>query len=375
MREKEKSYYETLKNNPKDYVSGKLFVVENGITKPIEGKWFKLMGDGIPFIYYTDLTREQNEAGVPEPPHPLELIMSFTSERTITATPALGDSIFTFEQEAGIDSKLGNWIKKNEEKEKIEKKEREERKNRLENGIKNIKNKQNDMPGINGIPVALTLDKYDALIVDGWERDIDFLIKNKYTNTHKRGLHCALDISSRFPSKVGVYATHKGTISINLGGTNPLYLQNNDIRTVYAHMHSYDILVKNGAEVEIGTLLGYMGNAGTRGNHLHYEIQYNITAIKELDNTGAYGVFSSGDVWKSINIFTYEGEILPNGETLGRAIPNASYYLTLKDYLFYFKRANDIIALQYAPNYTILGALYTVPRSENLLKWLKNNGL
>ena len=144
MTEKEKSYYETLKNNPKDYVFGKLFVVENGITKPIEGKWFKLMGDGIPFIYYTDLTREQNEAGVPEPPHPLELIMSFTSERTITATPApaLGDSIFTFEQEAGIDSKLGNWIKKNEEKEKVE---REERKNRLkDNSIKDFQ-KNNEL--------------------------------------------------------------------------------------------------------------------------------------------------------------------------------------------------------------------------------------
>ena len=57
MTSLEREYYNNIKNNPEDYVFNQLFFIENNAIKPIEGKWFKLLADGIPIIISTSERR------------------------------------------------------------------------------------------------------------------------------------------------------------------------------------------------------------------------------------------------------------------------------------------------------------------------------
>ena len=219
---------------------------------------------------------------------------------------------------------------------------------------------------------------YPMFINGGWERSLGYMNKYKNTATHIRGLHCGLDMVcyALAGERIPIYATHDGIITdITKGNTNPLFLQNGVIRTVYAHMYLKDILVNKGDKINAGDVLGYMGSENALGRHLHYEIQFNIPELAKIDNTGEYSldIFNGGRQWKSINVFTYEGALTANGQALGRAIPDGSDLL-LSNYTNYFRSASEIIALG-TDAYALLGGIYTVPRSKALLNWLKNNGL
>lgn len=51
MTDKEREFYEKIKNDPEDFMFDLLFEYdENGNVKPIQGKTLKLMGDGIPMV-------------------------------------------------------------------------------------------------------------------------------------------------------------------------------------------------------------------------------------------------------------------------------------------------------------------------------------
>ena len=256
----------------------------------------------------------------------------------------------------------------------------------LEDKVKNAKTpilSKSKTAGVNGIPVDLIFwdgktNTYPMFINGGWERSIAYMNKYKNTNTHVRGLHCGLDMVCYAPmsEKIPIYATHNGIVTdIGTNGTNPVFLENGAIRTVYAHMYLKDILANKGDEISVGDVLGYMGSENAEGRHLHYEIQFNIPELAKIENTGEYSlpIFNNGRQWKSINVFTYEGAPTADGQALGRAIPDGSDLL-LSNYTNYFRNATEIIQLG-TEAYALLGGIYTVPRSEVLLNWLKNNGL
>ncbi|MBR5228135.1 MAG: M23 family metallopeptidase [Clostridia bacterium] len=83
-----------------------------------------------------------------------------------------------------------------------------------------------------------------------------------------------------------IYAAQAGTVRVAANGAAGLdwsygyHVQikhtdidpNNDYYTVYAHMNSMPV-VKAGQEVDVGTLIGYVGNTGNSyGAHLHFEV-------------------------------------------------------------------------------------------------------
>ena len=57
MTLEESIYYNNLRNNRNlnDYVFDLLFIIENGTVYPKDNVTFKLMSDGIPYVYYGDL--------------------------------------------------------------------------------------------------------------------------------------------------------------------------------------------------------------------------------------------------------------------------------------------------------------------------------
>lgn len=278
---------------------------------------------------------------------------------------------------------LAELLEKSRADDTENKKKREEAKLKAETE-NNSKSKENSAltklePGKNGRPVQLYFgnEMLPMQLTGGWERGISaFLEGNKRSSEHIRGLHCAVDIAcSGTSAKIPIYATHSGTVQIGIDATNAVYIQDGVFRTVYAHMWSKDILVKNKEEIEVGHLIGYMGSAGGRSVHLHYEIQYNISTIAQLADTGEYGVFSSGKIWKSINPFTYEGEPTPDGQPLGRAIPGSLLF-----HLYTENFVNIQILINYWAEYKgnlsyFSEFLRTIPRCEALLNWLKANGL
>jgi murein DD-endopeptidase MepM/ murein hydrolase activator NlpD len=71
-----------------------------------------------------------------------------------------------------------------------------------------------------------------------------------------------------------VYATHRGVVTLTPNSWpagNHLSLQGTRYRSGYAHLMSF--AVENGALVERGTLIGYVGSTGqSSGPHLHYDI-------------------------------------------------------------------------------------------------------
>lgn len=94
--------------------------------------------------------------------------------------------------------------------------------------------------------------------------------------TRKKGVHKGLDMGAKMGELV--YATAGGKVT--RASVNGLYGNMVEIKhkfgfkTRYAHLSK--ILVKKGDEVDVGTVIGKVGNTGrSTGPHLHYEIQIN----------------------------------------------------------------------------------------------------
>lgn len=97
--------------------------------------------------------------------------------------------------------------------------------------------------------------------------------KRKDPVNNKKGFHTGID----FRGKVGdkIYATADGVVKKafrNGGYGNYVLLSHgNGYTTSFAHMQTF--LVKKGARVKRGQLIGFVGNTGrSTGSHLHYEI-------------------------------------------------------------------------------------------------------
>ncbi len=104
-----------------------------------------------------------------------------------------------------------------------------------------------------------------------------------YFGSRWGGFHRGIDISNNIGTKV--YVSGNGVVIEskfgNSYGNYILVQHKNGFRTRYAHLSKR--LVKVGAEVKQGDLIGLMGNTGTSyGSHLHYEIYYNGNLINPL---------------------------------------------------------------------------------------------
>jgi hypothetical protein len=119
MTEQERKYYEELKSNPKDWNFDNLFNInEKGEAIPKEGTWFRLMSDNLPMFFptiqkRTDLLNDvttsnfQNKSANTQTSS-LKMASIFDDDEIDTPSN-IGNSIFDFEKEAGIDSKMKNW--------------------------------------------------------------------------------------------------------------------------------------------------------------------------------------------------------------------------------------------------------------------------
>lgn len=96
------------------------------------------------------------------------------------------------------------------------------------------------------------------------------IITQKYLNylKEKSGYHPGIDYRARTPLKVYSPVRGKvsstgaiGRVSVKIEGTN-LYF-------IFLHLSKFS--VGAGAEVAVGTLIGYTGSAGTSAPHLHVE--------------------------------------------------------------------------------------------------------
>jgi murein DD-endopeptidase MepM/ murein hydrolase activator NlpD len=99
-----------------------------------------------------------------------------------------------------------------------------------------------------------------------------------------RKFHKGIDLTALKGSPI--YSTAKGTVIIaanyNDGYGNKVVVDNGyGYETIYAHLNK--ILVHTGQELELGELIGQVGNTGiSQAPHLHYEIRYHGQAINPL---------------------------------------------------------------------------------------------
>ncbi|TAL89404.1 MAG: M23 family metallopeptidase [Candidimonas sp.] len=57
----------------------------------------------------------------------------------------------------------------------------------------------------------------------------------------------------------------------------------NTYSTVYAHQSRFKNALKQGADVEKGQIIGYVGSTGTStGSHLHYELRINDQPVDPM---------------------------------------------------------------------------------------------
>ena len=90
----------------------------------------------------------------------------------------------------------------------------------------------------------------------------------------KRARHNGIDLAA--PSGTPIYATADGIVErANYFGSYGNYIQighGNAIETRFAHLSR--IVVKDGAQVRKGDLIGFVGSTGrSTGPHLHYEVR------------------------------------------------------------------------------------------------------
>ncbi|MBN1651348.1 MAG: M23 family metallopeptidase [Bacteroidales bacterium] len=101
---------------------------------------------------------------------------------------------------------------------------------------------------------------------------------------HIRKFHKGVDLTALKGSPV--YSTAKGTVivasNLNDGYGNKVVVDNGyGYKTIYAHLHK--IQVKIGQELNLGDLIGQVGNTGISVSpHLHYEIRYNDNPINPM---------------------------------------------------------------------------------------------
>lgn len=99
-----------------------------------------------------------------------------------------------------------------------------------------------------------------------------------------RKFHKGIDLTALKGSPI--YSTAKGKViiaaNLNDGYGNKVVIDHGyGYKTVYAHMHKIE--VKRGQDVDLGELLGQVGNTGLSVSpHLHYEVRYNDQVINPL---------------------------------------------------------------------------------------------
>lgn len=113
-----------------------------------------------------------------------------------------------------------------------------------------------------------------------------------YRNFDK-SFHDAIDIAA--PKGSPIYAANSGTIImyqwVNTGGGNKVVIDHGSkVSTTYCHLSAFVEGLGVGSYVEKGQVIGYVGMTGTAtGNHLHFRIAINGTAVNPLDYVTADG--------------------------------------------------------------------------------------
>ena len=172
---------------------------------------------------------------------------------------------------------------------------------RFGGGKKNDKKKEEvesetDMlyPGINGIPVDLRHSGRDAMISSGMVRN-DGVTVHGGIDIHFNDCGCYEGVKASTGGNI--YSTVTGLVVELDDGNNAINIINADESIMISFMHMSKLNVKTGDIVEVGDIIGEMGNVGkSNGAHLHYQIQ-----IKSKGKTARNMDEIYGKDWLTIN--------------------------------------------------------------------------
>ncbi len=114
-------------------------------------------------------------------------------------------------------------------------------------------------------------------------------------------MHKGVDFAA--PKGTPVYAGGNGVIEyVGKNGGYGKYIRirhNNEYKTAYAHLSSYNKGIKKGIRVNQGEIIGFVGSTGnSTGPHLHYEILYQNKHINPLKLKLPSGKILEGDELK-----------------------------------------------------------------------------
>ena len=120
------------------------------------------------------------------------------------------------------------------------------------------------------VPLAAPIEKYYITSSYGYRKD---------PYTKRRAFHKGIDLGAAWGSDIVSTASGKISFVGNYGsyGKSVFIDHGNGIQTRYAHLSK--ILVEKGEIVDLGKIIGKIGNTGrSTGKHLHYEIKVNDKA-------------------------------------------------------------------------------------------------
>ncbi|MAH89253.1 MAG: hypothetical protein CMJ06_04335 [Pelagibacterales bacterium] len=120
------------------------------------------------------------------------------------------------------------------------------------------------------VPLAAPINKYYITSSYGYRKD---------PYTKRRAFHKGIDLGAAWGSDIVSTAAGKVSFVGNYGsyGKSIFIHHGNGIQTRYAHLSK--IFVKKGETVDLGNIIGKIGNTGrSTGKHLHYEIKVNDKA-------------------------------------------------------------------------------------------------
>ena len=120
------------------------------------------------------------------------------------------------------------------------------------------------------VPLAAPIKKYYVTSSYGYRKD---------PYTKRRAFHKGIDLGAAWGSDIVSTASGKVSFVGNYGsyGKSIFIDHGNGIETRYAHLSK--IFVKKGETVDLGNIIGKIGNTGrSTGKHLHYEIKVNDKA-------------------------------------------------------------------------------------------------
>ncbi len=120
------------------------------------------------------------------------------------------------------------------------------------------------------VPLAAPIGKYYVTSSYGYRKD---------PYTKRRAFHKGIDLGAAWGSNIVSTAPGKVSFVGNYGsyGKSIFIDHGNGIQTRYAHLSK--IFVKKGETVDLGNIIGKIGNTGrSTGKHLHYEIKVNNKA-------------------------------------------------------------------------------------------------